>query len=118
MQDRTATGSDRVDQHHGRAHAHPGNLGLEGALVFAVIVGDIGRRAAHVKADNLFKPGHRAGFDRADHTACRTRQDRVLALEHVSGSKAAVRLHEHELATRVFRIEFTSHLFDIAPEDR
>ena len=32
MQDRAAAGGHRVDQHHRRAHAHAGDLGLEGAL--------------------------------------------------------------------------------------
>jgi hypothetical protein len=39
VQDRAAAGRHGVDLHHGRAHAHPGHLGLEGPLVLAVVVG-------------------------------------------------------------------------------
>ena len=57
MQDRAAAGRDRVDQHHRRAHAHAGDLGLEGALVFAVEMRDVGRGAAHVEADDARETG-------------------------------------------------------------
>ena len=57
MQDRAAAGGDRVDLHHRRAHAHARDLGLEGALELAVEMGDVGRGAAHVEADDALKAG-------------------------------------------------------------
>ena len=55
MQDRAAACRYGVDQHHRRAHAHAGNLRLEGALVFAGKMRDVGGGAAHVEADELAK---------------------------------------------------------------
>ncbi len=81
MQDRAAAGRDRVDQHHRRPHAHAGDLGLEGALIGAVEMGDVGRGAAHVEADDALEPRRAPGLDHADDAAGRARQDRVLALE-------------------------------------
>ena len=57
MQDRAAAGGDGVDAHHRRADAHAGDLGVEGALVVAVVMGDVGRGAAHVEADDLAEAG-------------------------------------------------------------
>ena len=122
MKDRPAAGGDRVDQHHRRAHAHARDLGLEGAFILAVIVGDVGRGAAHVEADHLVEAGHLGGFDRTDHAAGGAREDRVLALEQVGSGEAAGGLHEHELG-RVFAVgargrQLRGDLFDIAPQDR
>ncbi len=96
MQDRAAARRDRVDAHHRRAHAHAGDLGVEGALVFAVIMGDVGRGAAHVEADDLVEAGELRRLDHADDAAGRAGQQRVLALEHVGGGQPARRHHEHQ----------------------
>ena len=53
MQDRAAARGHGMDQHHRRAHAHAGDLGLERALVLAIEVRDVGRGAAHVEADQM-----------------------------------------------------------------
>ena len=58
--DRAAARRDGVDRHHRRAHAHAGDLGLEGALVLAGVVRDVGRGAAHVEADDLRRSPARA----------------------------------------------------------
>ena len=101
MQDRAAAGRDRVDQHHRRAHAHARDLGLEGALVFAVVVRHVGRGAAHVEADELRRSRPRAPVSRhADDAAGRAGQDRVLALEQLGRGEAARRHHEHQAARR------------------
>ena len=59
-----------VDAHHRRAHAHAGNLGLEGAFEgagrAAGEVADIGAGAAHVEADDLVVPGRNRGAHHAD----------------------------------------------------
>ena len=96
MQDRAAAGRDRVDEHHRRAHAHARDLGLEGALVFAVVVRHVGRGAAHVEADQVLEAGLAAGLGHADHAAGGAGQDRVLALEQLGGGEAAGRHHEHQ----------------------
>ena len=96
MQDRAAARRDRVDAHHRRAHAHAGDLRVEGALVFAVIVGDVGRGAAHVEADHLVEARKFCRLHHADHAAGRTGQQRVLALEHVGGGEPSRGHHEHQ----------------------
>ncbi len=114
VQDRAAAGRHRVDAHHGRTHAHPGHQGLEGALVFAVVVGHVGRGAAHVEGDDLVEAAHGRGLHGADDAAGRAGQDRVLALEQAGVGQPAVRLHEHE--PRI--AQFARHLIHIAPQDR
>ena len=113
MQDRTAARRHGVDQHHRRAHPHPGDRGLEGALELAVVVRHVGRRAAHIEADHLAEPGHRRGLDHADHAAGRAGQDGVLALEEVRIGEAAVRLHEQQAGVA----ELGGDLVDIAAQD-
>ena len=81
MQDRATAGSDGVDQHHRRAHAHARDFGLEGALVFAGKMRHVGRGAAHVEADQPIEAGLPAGLCHADDAARRAGQDRVLAAE-------------------------------------
>ena len=114
MQDRAAARRHRVDRHHRRAHAHAGHRGLEGALEAAGVERDVGRRAAHVEADDVVEPGHRRGARRADDAAGRTGEDRVLALEAGGIRQAAVRLHEIEPHAG----EFGRHLIDVAAQDR
>ena len=99
MQDRATARRHRVDAHHGGAHAHAGDQGLEGALVFAVVVGDVGRRAAHVEGDDPVEARHVRGAHGADDAAGRPREDAVLALEEPGVGEPAVRLHEHEPRT-------------------
>ena len=50
--DRAAARRHSVDHHHRCAHAHPRHQRLEGALVGAVVVGDVGRGPAHVERDD------------------------------------------------------------------
>ena len=96
MQHRAAARRDGMDAHHRRADAHAGDFGVEGALVVAVIVGDVGRGAAHVEADDLLEAGEPGRLDHADDAAGRAGQDRILALEAVGSGKAAGRHHEHQ----------------------
>ena len=56
MQNRTATRRDRVDDHHGRAHAYAGDFSFEGAFVFAIVMRHVRRSAAHVEADKAIEP--------------------------------------------------------------
>ena len=113
-EDRAAAGGDRVDRHHRRPHAHARDLGLEGTLVLAGVMRDVGRGAAHVEGDDLPEARERARPDPADDAAGRSREDRVLALEQLRVDQAAARLHEHQpdIAER------SCHLIDVAPEDR
>jgi len=96
VQDRAAAGGDRVDAHHRRAHAHAGDFRIEGALVVAVIVGDVGRGAAHVEADDLVEAGELGRLDHADDAAGWAGEQRVLALEEGGVGQAARRHHEHQ----------------------
>ena len=89
--DRAAAGGDGVDAHHRRAQAHAGDLGVERALVFAGAVRDVGRRAAHVEADDAVEAREPRHLDRADDAARGAGQDRVLALEQVRVGEAAAR---------------------------
>ena len=114
VQDRPATSRNRVDFHHRCTHAHTGNLGFEVAFVFAVIVRNIGRCAAHIKTDDLFVAIHFCGTDHADNPASRPRQDRVLALELDGIGQTTVGLHEHQFHAA----QFAGNLFDITTQDR
>ena len=96
MQDRTAAGGHRMDQHHRRAHAHAGDLGFERALVFAVEMRHVGRGAAHVEADEMREARFPSGLRHADDPARRTGKDRILALKQFSGRETAGRHHEHQ----------------------
>jgi len=113
-QDGTATGGDGVDLHHRRTHPHPGDQAVEAALVFAGVMRDVGRRAAHVEADNTVKAGNRGTFDNADHATGRTGEDRVLALEQLGVGEATMRLHEHQSRAA----EFGGDTVDVAAQDR
>ncbi len=106
MQDRAAAGGDGMNEHHRRAHAHAGDFGLEGALVFAVEMRDVRRCAAHVEADQPVEAGLVPGLRHADHAARGSRQDRVLALEQFGRGQAARRHHEHEADSVVRRLLF------------
>ena len=112
--DRAAARRHRVDQHHRRAHAHAGHQGLEGALVLAVIVRHVRRRAAHVEGDDLVEAGLTGGFHRADDAAGGAAEDGVLALEERGVGEPPARLHEHEPRAAQLR----RHLVDVAAQQR
>ena len=118
VQHRAAAGRDRVNEHHRRAHAHARHLGLEGALVFAVVVRHVGRGAAHVEADQMGEARLASGLGHADHAAGRAGQDGVLALEQLGGGEAARRHHEHQADAAVGAgIQILGDHGDIAAED-
>ena len=89
MQDRAATRRDGVDQHHRRLHAHARDFRLEGALVFAVIMRDIGGGAAHVEADHLAEPGGSSRLGETDHAAGGAGEYGILALKQIGGGEPA-----------------------------
>ena len=95
---RTAAGGNCVNAHHRCAHAHACDLGLKGTLIVAIEMGNVGRGAAHVKADDFVEPGHGAGLDRAHHPAGRAGQYRVLAGKQPGIGQPAGRLHKHQPA--------------------
>ena len=116
--DRAAARRDRVDLHHRRAQPHARDLGDEGPLVLAGPVGDVGRRAAHVEADDAVEPGEPRDLDRADDATRGPRQDRVLALEAVRVGQPAGTLHELQPGTCTVAGELALDLRDVAGEDR
>src|SRR6266853_1553650 len=108
MQDRPAACRDGMNAHHGRAHAHARDLGLERALQIAQSgageVRHVGRGAAHVEADDPAEARGERGAHRADYSAGWSRQDAVLAGKAARIGQAPVRLHEHEAhAAQLFR---------------
>ena len=114
LQDGAAARRDRVNVHHGRAHPHARDLRLEGALELAVEVRDVGGRAAHVEANELFEAGHGARPHHADDATCRPREDRVLALEERGVDQPAIRLHELKApAAAAIRTELVAHLIHV-----
>ncbi len=103
-----------MNAHHGRAQPHAGNFGDERALVFAGIVRDIGRGAAHVEADDPVETREARHLHCADNAAGRARKDRVLSLEAASIGESARRLHELQPHARQFGFD----LRNVAPENR
>ena len=71
--DRPAAGRDGVDLHHRRADANAGDDAFVGKLELPGIMRHVGRRAAHVEADQPLGSVRRARRDHADHAAGRVR---------------------------------------------
>ncbi len=67
MQDRSAAGGDGMDAHHRRAHAYARDLPLERPLELSRVMGNVGRRAAHVEGDDPVEARSRRGSHGADH---------------------------------------------------
>ena len=97
VEDGTAACRDRVNAQHRRAHAHPGDLGFENALEFAVEMRHIGGGAAHVEADEAAETRHASGFRHPHHAAGGPRKDGILAVKEIGRGEAARGHHEHEL---------------------
>ena len=115
--DRPAASGNRMNIHHRGTHPDACHLGLERPFVIARIVADIGRRAAHVKADQLAETGGLAGFDHADDPPRRTGQNRVFSLKQRRIRQPARGLHEQQPFTRAAHIQGARHLIDIAAQD-
>ena len=75
---------------------------------------NISRGATHVERNNLVEIGNLAGFNRADDTSSRPRQNTVLALKLTGIRKSAVRLHKHQSNA----IQFTGNLIDVVLQNR
>ncbi len=112
MQDRAAARRHGMDQHHRRTHANARDLRLEGALVLAVEMRDVGRSAAHVEADQAMEAGLAPGLGHADDPAGRSRKNGVLALKQIGGGEPARRHHEHQAGarTRPLRVGTTARI--------
>ena len=103
-----------MNAHHGRANPHSADFRVEGAFVLARKMAYVGGGAAHVEADELGVPGRLRGARHADDAACRTRENRVLALEMMCLGQPARALHEKKRhAGHQMR-----HLIHIAPQNR
>ena len=105
----------------GGAHAHARDLGLEGALERSIEVGNVGRGAAHVEADDPAEPRHPGRLDGPHDAAGRPRQNGVLALEQVGRREPAGRHHEHQARIAGARFgrdaEVLRHLGDVTAQD-
>ena len=73
-------------------------------------MGHIGRRAAHVKANDLAMTGNFCGAGHAHNAASGATQDSVFSSEGMCISEPTRRLHEHEFDTW----HFLGNLIDIA----
>src|SRR6185437_425739 len=96
------------------AQLYAGNHGLGVAFELARIMRYIGRGAAHIEGDDLPEARALGATRRADDTASRTRQDRVLAGKTLRIGEAAIRLHEEQPHIA----ELARDLVDIAAQDR
>ena len=115
--DGAAASGNRVNVHHRRSHPHTRHFGLETALIGPSVVADIGRGAAHVKADQPDESCRLCCLDHADDPPSRPRQDRVLALKQPRIGEAPIRLHEQQPLASVAKVQSARHLIDIAPQD-
>ena len=117
-EDRSTARRDGMDQHHRRADAHACDHALEGPLVHAVEMADIGGGAAHVEADDAGEACEPRRLHRADHAACRPRQDGVLAVEQMRRGQPARGLHEEEFGFACLGRERRGDPIDISSEQR
>src|SRR5690606_40378173 len=102
MNDRAPTCGNRMNAHHWCSHTHAGHLGFETALEFARIVTDVGRGAAHVKPDDMFKSGQSSRTCHPHNTSRGPRKDGILTLEGHRFCKTTRRLHKVQGHTRHF----------------
>ena len=94
---RSAPCSDRVHVDDRRTDADARHLGLVRPFELAGKMGDVGRRAAHVKADEPFEAGCLSRAGHADNAAGGTRQQCIAAGEAPGIGQTAVGLHELQL---------------------
>ena len=123
-----------VDVQHGRPQPHASDLGVEGPLKVASIVGDIGGGATHVEGDDALEPGRGGGAGGAHQPPGGAGEDAVLALEVPGVGQSTVGLHEQEAgcgrcfvagfwyrtaapALVRFAGQLTGYLIDIAAQD-
>ena len=104
-----------MDLHHRRPNSNPRDDAFVGKLVLAGIMRHVGRRAAHVEADQVIVLVRSACRDHSDNAARRAGQDRVLAAEGARFGETAVRLHEVKTD---FRRQTGSDAVDVASEHR
>ena len=78
---------------------------------------DIGRGAAHVKADQPVVPRRLPGADHADNATRRAGQDGILALKPRGLGQAAIGLHEQKPARCPIKIKGAVDLRHIAPQN-
>ena len=117
MQNRATTGGHSVNQHHRRAHPHPGHLGFKGALIGAVEMRHIGGGSAHVKADDLAKSGAFCRLRHGHHAARRAGENRILALKQIGCGQPARRHHKHQPRAGMLHVQLTRHLRHIARQN-
>jgi len=103
-----------MDLHDWRTQPNTSNFCIEGPLILASVVRDIGGRAAHVEADDLVQPCKPRCAHCADDAACGAGQNRVLAIERLRVRQPSGRLHELQRHTR----KLARDLLHIAAQDR
>ena len=106
---RSTTRGDRVNLHDRRTQSHAGDFSVERALVLTGVMSDVGRRATHVEADDLFEPRLARRANRADDATRRAGENRILALKLMRIGQPTRRLHELQPHARQLR----SHLLHV-----
>ena len=117
-QHRAATRGDRVDVHHRHLQLQAGDRAVEASRVLAVVERDVGRRAAHVEADQAAPALRLGGARHADQTAGRARQERGRATKGRGSRQAAVALHELQAGARMARAQRVAELPYVAGQLR
>ena len=113
-QNRTAARRHRLDRQHRHTQVHPGDLRIKLALKRPGIKRDVGRSPAHIEGDNLRLSRLFRRSRRADNSACRAREDRILGAEPCGLCQPSVRLHKGQRHPR----QLGAHRFDIAAQHR
>ena len=116
--DRPAACGDRMDVHHRDPEPDAVDLGREPARQLASEETDVGRRAAHVEADEPARPARVSHGCQPDHATCRTGQHAVDATKAIRVDEAAIALHQQQLGRAVALRQFAQELPHVAQQHR
>src|SRR5579884_254868 len=92
--DGAAARGNRVDLHHRRPDPNTSDEALIGKLEGSRVMRDVGRRSAHVEADQPIAAMRLARGNHSNDAPCRARKNCILATKGCGLGETAVRLHE------------------------
>ena len=116
--DRPAPCRDRMDVHHRDPEPDAVDLGREPAWQLACEQADVGRRAAHVEADEPARPARLPYGRHPDDATRRPGEHAVDATEAVGVDEAAVALHQQQLGRAEPLLQFAQELSHVAQQHR
>jgi hypothetical protein len=93
---RAAAGSDGFDLEHRRAHSDGADHGVGGSLELARVQRHVGRRAAHVEADDFRAADAVSRTHHANDAAGRPGQQAIPAAKVLGTREPSVALHEQQ----------------------